>query len=136
MELKLKNIYDANINDAEVFEEAVKDFGLNYCKGNSRLKSNKKFALEAIKQYPWTIIHLPKDLLEDEDIKHEIKNDNSYLFDKYINPTDAFLNENIANSVRVQLEEVRSLLEQEEYETYDSYIRPDRMRGIENGKER
>lgn len=137
MELKLKNIYDAQINDSETFDEAIKDFGLNYCKGNSRLKKRKDFALEAIRQYPWNVIHLPEELLEDEDIKEALKEGNSYMFNKYIDPSDAFLNENIVNSVKVQLADVRASLEmEEEIETLDSYTKPEKLRGKDYGKER
>lgn len=136
MEFRLKKIYDAQINDSRTFDEAIKDFGLNYVKGSTRLKKDKNFALEAVKQYPWTIIHLPLELLEDEDIKEEIKKDNTYLFNKYIDPTDEFLRQSLANNIKVDIMEVRRQLEREDKlsDPYENY--KDRVRGKEYVKER
>ena len=82
MKFQVRKTYDARITNRETLIEAIKSFGLNYCKASERLKADPELEKLAIRHDPFAIQYM-KDA--PEEVKRLALERNEYL-SKYTDP--------------------------------------------------
>lgn len=98
MKYTLHKTFDATINSRSTLLDAVREFGLNLCKGTSALKKDKTLVLEAIKSDPFCVSYLDETMQKDDGVKQAVLAKKNYL-SKYVDPLSETIKINADGSI-------------------------------------